>query len=626
MPNRAGFRKGGLELGKKSSFDSSNPNTITLQADSSGNLYAVDESGTPTPVGTETTSADLSGSFVLKSGDTMTGQLTVENTVIANEYQTLLNGSANTAFGEFAMSNVESGAGSNCAFGRNALLALTTGDNNIAIGNAPLFDNTTGSDNIGIGTLSLFENVSGEQNVAVGSQTLRNCNSDSNVAVGHYTLTSLNTVTSNDNIGIGRRAADTTTSCSQSIFIGTSASPQNNSGDTNEIVIGYNTSGNGTNTVTIGNSSITKTYLRGVVDRTLENNENQILILDDLGQLVASGVTTVDLSGSGTQVTAEGVDVTTMELSGGIPTSLVPDTSGVYDLGSAENPWRSGYFTNESIFIGNDKLSTSNGQLLVNDSPISSESVSGAVYQGSELCNTSDSVYTISHDSVDISSIYPQVSLTIPTSSSLIYAQGITNRSSTSFDVILSGTPESSGYSINWLLVDGVGGGESSSGGTQITNGGVDVDSMELSGGIPTSLVPDASGVYDLGSSDTPWKNVYSTGDSYSTDEIKTNSTWIDGKTIYRKVVTLTDRPNGPSDPSDYDIANNAHNISNLGIVTDQKIIFYDGAHISIDGSNSYPAADDETSWVTATDVGWGSPHDRTDATYAYAIIEYTKS
>lgn len=51
MPNRAGFRKGGLELGKKSSFDASNPNTITLQADSTGKLYVVDETGQSTEVG-----------------------------------------------------------------------------------------------------------------------------------------------------------------------------------------------------------------------------------------------------------------------------------------------------------------------------------------------------------------------------------------------------------------------------------------------------------------------------------------------------------------------------------------------------------------------------------------------
>jgi hypothetical protein len=36
------------------------------------------------------------------------------------------------------------------------------------------------------------------------------------------------------------------------------------SGDTNEIVIGYNAIGNGSNTATIGNSSLLRTYLTGV--------------------------------------------------------------------------------------------------------------------------------------------------------------------------------------------------------------------------------------------------------------------------------------------------------------------------------------------------------------------------
>ena len=34
-------------------------------------------------------------------------------------------------------------------------------------------------------------------------------------------------------------------------------------GDTNEIVIGYNTTGNGSNTATIGNTSITDVYMGG---------------------------------------------------------------------------------------------------------------------------------------------------------------------------------------------------------------------------------------------------------------------------------------------------------------------------------------------------------------------------
>lgn len=84
-------------------------------------------------------------------------------------------------------------------------------------------------------------------------------------------------------------------------------------------------------------------------------------------------------------------------------------------------------------------------------------SVSGGsvgAYQGIEECNTVNDVYTISHASVDINKSYPQVSLTIPSSGSSLYLNGITNRTSTSFDVVLSAVPSVSGYGINWLLIE----------------------------------------------------------------------------------------------------------------------------------------------------------------------------
>lgn len=49
--------------------------------------------------------------------------------------------------------------------------------------------------------------------------------------------------------------------------------------------------------------------------------------------------------------------------------------------------------------------------------------------------------------------------------------------------------------------------------------------------------------------------------DVYSTEEVKTNKVWIDGKPIYRKVTTFTAL-------SDFNT-----NISNLNVVVDAKII-----------------------------------------------------
>ena len=71
----------------------------------------------------------------------------------------------------------------------------------------------------------------------------------SNVALGHEA---------------GRRIANgsNTTDTNNSIFIGQNTSPLSN-GETNQIVIGYEADGLGSNTVVIGNDSILKTVLKG---------------------------------------------------------------------------------------------------------------------------------------------------------------------------------------------------------------------------------------------------------------------------------------------------------------------------------------------------------------------------
>jgi hypothetical protein len=90
-----------------------------------------------------------------------------------------------------------------------------------------------------------------------------------NTAVGFSSLGSLTDGT--NNIGIGYYAGDTlgdgataNTTPDNSIYIGYLAYASQSNGQ-NEIVIGSNNTGHGSNTVTLGNSSITKTILRGFV-------------------------------------------------------------------------------------------------------------------------------------------------------------------------------------------------------------------------------------------------------------------------------------------------------------------------------------------------------------------------
>ncbi len=106
--------------------------------------------------------------------------------------------------------------------------------------------------------------------------------------------------------------------------------------------------------------------------------------------------------------------------------------------------------------------------------------------------------------------------------------------------------------------------------------------------------------------------------DSYSTSEVATNKTWINGKTIYRKVVDLGTLPNSTSKAV-------AHNISGLDT-------FISISGMSVDASNLYcplpypnPSdADNVYLYANTTNVVVGSGIDMTGRT-GFAILEYTK-
>lgn len=82
-----------------------------------------------------------------------------------------------------------------------------------------------------------------------------------------------------------------------------------------------------------------------------------------------------------------------------------------------------------------------------------SQTISGtASYSGISPCDTVNSVYIVSHPSIDTSKFIPVVSLETPGTSSTLYVQAITNRQPTNFTVILSDAPSTLGYNILWHL------------------------------------------------------------------------------------------------------------------------------------------------------------------------------
>jgi hypothetical protein len=130
----------------------------------------------------------------------------------------------------------------------------------------------TGNGNTANGLQALLSNTTGTYNTAVGESSLLNNNGSSNTANGANTLQ--NNTTGVSNIAIGRNAgrsiADAVTPLTitnNSVFLGTSTRALANN-ETNQIVIGFEAIGNGSNTVTLGNTSIIKTILRGTLNAT----------------------------------------------------------------------------------------------------------------------------------------------------------------------------------------------------------------------------------------------------------------------------------------------------------------------------------------------------------------------
>jgi hypothetical protein len=177
----------------------------------------------------------------------------------------------------------------NSAMGRDALLSNTTGSLNNAMGYAALKSNTTGLDNNAMGYLAMADNTIGHYNSAQGNSALRlnttgsfnsalgllslySNNGSSNSGLGTYALYANTTGSNNSAVGshAGRYIADGSTAnaiTNNSVFIGNGTKALANN-QTNQTVIGHNAIGNGSNTVTIGNSSVTGNFFSGNIEST----------------------------------------------------------------------------------------------------------------------------------------------------------------------------------------------------------------------------------------------------------------------------------------------------------------------------------------------------------------------
>ncbi len=216
--------------------------------------------------------------------------------------------------------SVTGSGSSNTALGNTALISNTAGDGNTATGYAALNANTTGSSNTSTGVQSMLNNDGGSFNTAFGRDALRNNTSG------------------NNNVGLGFQAgryiADGTGSAAvidNSVLVGYN-SKVHASGETNQIVIGFNAIGNGSNTVRLGNTSITDvrtsgTYTAGTVTYpNAHGSSGQVLSTTGSGTLSWITPSTTATAYSGVLPSANGgtgVDNTgkTITLGGNLITS-----------------------------------------------------------------------------------------------------------------------------------------------------------------------------------------------------------------------------------------------------------------------------------------------------------------
>jgi hypothetical protein len=209
-------------------------------------------------------------------------------------------GSNNTASGYQALNSNTEGA-DNTASGYRALRFNTTGSNNTASGSLALNANTSGGFNTAFGLSSLQNNATGSNNTASGVNALySNTIGDSNTASGDNALYS-NTTGSNNTAygnGAGRYIANGTTSNTTSdfsVYLGSNTKASADDAQ-NEVVIGYNAIGAGSNTIQLGNTAVTDVKTSGTVTASGTVLTSDLRLKSNISPLASSLATVMQLN------------------------------------------------------------------------------------------------------------------------------------------------------------------------------------------------------------------------------------------------------------------------------------------------------------------------------------------
>ena len=252
----------------------------------------------------QTFSAGISASGATFTGSISGATATFSKDITVNSMTVGLGGGgsiSNIALGQGALVANTDGTG-NSAIGGSALGNNTEGTSNVALGGSALLSNTIGSNNIAIGAGSIYYATGRENNIAIGVSSLQGSpgitGGPDNVGIGYYSL-GVNT-SGSSNTGIGTITLTNTTTASQMTALGYAAGSYRGSGaltlttGTGGIYIGYQARGSAnarTNEIVIGADALGLGSNTAVIGATLQSAATIYGLLNLPSGLSASGAT-----------------------------------------------------------------------------------------------------------------------------------------------------------------------------------------------------------------------------------------------------------------------------------------------------------------------------------------------
>jgi hypothetical protein len=273
-----------------------------------------------TTTGKEALSNNTTGIFNTAYGESALKSNTTGTNNTASGAQALFNntiGTANTANGTGALFNNTTGL-YNTASGNSTLYFNNTGSANTASGASALNKNTIGSQNTASGASALWNNTIGSQNTASGRDALYSNTEGSNNTASGYRVLYTNTTGAN-NTAVGRNALFANTTGSNNTAIGDGADVASNN-LTNATAIGNGASVTTSNTIQLGNSSVTNVKTNGTITAgtvtypNAHGSVNQVLSTSGSGALTWITPTSVTVGTISSTSNANGATIT----SGGV--------------------------------------------------------------------------------------------------------------------------------------------------------------------------------------------------------------------------------------------------------------------------------------------------------------------